>query len=345
MWCDEDGVYGHGGEGFYFEEGKDFYDMKKRLCVSRRLPDRVAERLLRDYDVDYNWEDDLFDRGMLLSRCVGVEGMIVCPTDCLDGEVIGLLPGSVRIIATYSVGYDHIDVEAARSRGIVVTYTPDVLTDATADLAFLLLLAASRDVGRYERMLRGGFWRSWSPVCDYAVDMRGKRLGILGMGRIGSGVARRARAFSMRIHYYNRERLPEYLECGAIFHSSRETFLRECDFLSLHAPLTLGTYHFLDREGIGLLPYGAIVVNTSRGGLVDDDALIEGLRTGRVGAAGLDVYEGEPNFHRGYLELDNVVLYPHIGSATRETRDRMGFMVLDNIDAVLSGGDALNPVG
>jgi lactate dehydrogenase-like 2-hydroxyacid dehydrogenase len=247
------------------------------------------------------------------------------------------LPDSVQIIATFSVGYEHIDLEAARDRGMRVTNTPDVLTDATADVAMLLLLAAARRAHEGERMVREDRWHGWKITEMLGVHVSGKRLGILGMGRIGRAVARRARGFDMELHYSNRSRLGPELECGATFHADPEDLLRVSDFLSIHCPASPQTHHFLDRARIALLPRRAVVVNTARGTVVEDEALIEALRSGRLAAAGLDVFEGEPNINPGYRELPNAFLLPHLGSATVETRDAMGFKCLDNLDAHFAG--------
>ena len=238
---------------------------------------------------------------------------------------------------SFSVGYEHIDIAAAKARGIQVTNTPDVLTDATADIALLLLLAAARRAHEGALMVRENRWSGWSTTQLVGVHVTGKRLGILGMGRIGRAVAQRARGFEMEIHYNNRSRLPEELEQGAIFHSDPEELLPHCDFLSINCPASPEMHHFLDRRRIAMLPERAVVVNTARGPLVDDDALIEALNSGRIAAAGLDVFEGEPNIDPRYRDVVNAFLLPHMGSATVETRNDMGFKCLDNLDAFFAG--------
>ena len=259
------------------------------------------------------------------------------PTDKLTAEVIGRLPKSVKMIATFSVGYEHIDVNAAKAKGLPVSNTPDVLTDATADIALLLMLGAARRAYEGERAVREATWKSWSTTYMLGVHMSGKRLGIFGMGRIGQAVAKRARAFDMQIHYFNRRRLPAHQEQGAIYHASADEMLPSCDFLSINAPGGPETHHWLNAERIGRLPDKAIVVNSSRGPLVDDNALITALKSGKLFAAGLDVFENEPNIHPGYRDLPNVFLLPHLGSATVETRNAMGFKALDNLDAFFAG--------
>jgi glyoxylate reductase len=242
----------------------------------------------------------------------------------------------MRVIATFSVGYDHVAVEAAAARRITVCNTPGVLSVATAETVMLLILAAARRAGEGERLVRSGQWQGWAPTQLIGTQVSGKRLGIFGMGRIGREVARMARAFDMEVHYRDQARLPAELEQGAIFHDSDESFLPQCQVLSLNAPGGASTRHWLNAARIALLPRGAVVVNAARGTLVDDAALIAALHGGQVGYAGLDVYDGEPMVNPGYLVLQNVVLLPHLGSATLETRDAMGFLALDGIDAVLA---------
>jgi lactate dehydrogenase-like 2-hydroxyacid dehydrogenase len=255
----------------------------------------------------------------------------------LDAEFFRRVSASVKVIATFSVGYDHIDVRAAAERKIAIANTPGVLNDATADVAMLLLLGASRRAYEEQQLVRTGAWAKASAVRLLGWDCAGKVLGIFGMGRIGQAVARRARAFGMKIHYSNRNRLPLDLAGDAVFHESPQDLLRVSQFLSLHAPYTPETHHFLNVQNIALLPAGAIVINAARGGLVEDAALIAALKTGRVAAAGLDVFEGEPNINPEYIGLTNTFLLPHIGSATLETNTAMGMLALDNIDAVLAG--------
>lgn len=310
---------------------------RPRILVTRKLPEAVEDRLCRDYQAELNTAD-LPRSGMeLATAAAGRDGLIVTPTETMDAATLALLPESVRIIATFSVGYEHIDLEAAAKRGIVVTNTPGVLTDATAEIAFLLLLAAARRAHEGEALLRAGGWTGWTPTQLLGTGLSGERLGIVGMGRIGQAVARRARAFEMEIHYHNRTRLPAAEEAGAVFHPEVDSLLAASRFLSLHCPLTPATRHFLDARRLARLPAGAIVVNTARGPVVDDHALIAALRSGRVAAAGLDVYEGEPKLHPGYLGLPNVCLLPHLGSATVATRNAMGFTALDNLDAFFAG--------
>jgi lactate dehydrogenase-like 2-hydroxyacid dehydrogenase len=317
---------------------------RPKLLVTRRLPPAVTERLVRDYDAIANADDHIMPAEEILAKAAGCEALLVTPSDKVNAALVRQLPESVRMIATFSVGHEHIDLEACKSRGLPVSNTPDVLTDATADIALLLMLGAARRAYEGERAVRDATWKSWSTTYMLGVHMTGKRLGFFGMGRIGQAVARRARAFSMTIHYHNRKRLPADLEQGAIFHADAETMLPHCDFLSINAPGGADTHHWINAARIAMLPDGAVVVNTSRGGLVDDTALIAALKSGKVFAAGLDVFENEPNLNPAYRELSNVFLLPHLGSATVETRNAMGFKALDNLDAFFAGQPLLDRV-
>jgi lactate dehydrogenase-like 2-hydroxyacid dehydrogenase len=308
---------------------------KPVLLVTRRLPPAVEARAARDYDARLTASDMPIPD--IVTRAAGADAVLTCPGDAFDAALIGALPDSVKVIATFSVGYDHVDVPAATARGIAVCNTPDVLSLATAECALLLILAASRRAGEGERLIRAGRWDGWAPTQLMGVGAAGRRLGIFGMGRIGRELARLAGGLGMTIHYRDVARLPPGLEAGATFHDTDASFLPACDVLSLNAPGGGSTRHWLNAERIAQLPRGAVVVNAARGSLVDDVALIAALRSGQVGYAGLDVYDGEPKVHPGYLELENVVLLPHLGSATVSTRDAMGFLALDGINAVLAG--------
>lgn len=308
---------------------------KSRVLATRHFPPDVEARLAANFDAVLNPGDRLYDGPALIKASEGCDGIMCAAGDPLNAETIAGLPASVRMIATFSVGYEHVDVAAAAKRGILVSNTPDVLTDATADITLLCLLGAARRAHEGMSMLRTHSWVGWTPTQLMGVHVTGKRLGILGMGRIGQAVADRARAFRMQIHYSNRSRLPADLEKGAIFHADANDMLPHCDFLSINAPMTPATRKWLDAARIDQLPKGAVVVNTARGGLVDDEALIAALNSGRVAAAGIDVFDGEPKIHQGYYGLTNAFLLPHMGSATVETRNAMGFKALDNLEAFL----------
>jgi len=311
--------------------------MKPVVLVTRKLPDAVEERLRRDYDPILNPQDTLYSSDEIIERAKGADAILPCHTEQFTAEVITRLPESVRVIANYSVGYDHVDTEAAKARGLIVTNTPEVLSDATAELTMMLMLGAARRASEGERLVRTREWKDWSPSFMVGTQLTGKRLGILGFGRVGRVVAKRARAFDMQIHYNDLQHMPPALEEGAIYHQTPEELMPHCDFLTLHTVASPETIKLLNADRIALLPDGAIVVNASRGVVVDDDALIAALKSGKLTAAGLDVYNDEPNINPEYRQLSNVFLMPHIGSATRETRIAMGFRALDNLDAIFAG--------
>ena len=310
---------------------------KPVVLVTRKLPDAVLSRCAESYDARINADDTVMDQETLLDQAEGCDAILCCSSEKFSAQVIDRLPASVRALATFSVGLEHINLEAAKGRGLIVTNTPDVLTDSTADITMLLLLGAARRAYEGERMLREDAWVGWNPNQLLGVHVSGKRLGILGMGRIGRAVAQRARGFDMEIHYHNRSRLDPELEQGATYHSSPESLLEASEFLCLNAPATPQTEKFLNAERIAKLPERGVVVNTARGSLVDDEALQAALKSNRLAAAGLDVFEGEPRIHPGYRGLDNVFILPHLGSATLETRNAMGFKCCDNLDAVFAG--------
>ncbi|MGF1640920.1 MAG: 2-hydroxyacid dehydrogenase [Rhodospirillales bacterium] len=312
-------------------------DPKPVVLVTRKLPDPVEARLCRDYQPRLNRDDRQYGADEIVALAEGAAAILPCHTETFDADVIARLPASVRAIANFSVGYDHVDIAAAKARGLIVTNTPDVLSDATAEIAMLLLIGAARRAGEGERLVRMRAWKDWSPAFMVGIQVTGKRLGILGLGRVGRVVAKRARGFDMEIHYHNRHRLDRAAEAGAAYHPTVESLLAHSPFLSIHCPATDATRGLLDARRIALLPDGAIVVNTARGAIVDDEALIAALRSGKLAAAGLDVFNGEPDIHPGYRELKNTFLLPHVGSATRETREAMGFRALDNLDAVFAG--------
>jgi lactate dehydrogenase-like 2-hydroxyacid dehydrogenase len=315
---------------------------KSILLVTRRLPPAIEARAAAEFDARLTTSDVPMQD--VVAQAAGADAILTCPGDNFDAALIKALPSSVKVIATFSVGFDHIDIASAAARGIAVCNTPDVLSVATAETALLLILAAARRAGEGERLIRSGRWQGWAPTQLLGVGVVGRRLGIFGMGRIGRELAGLARGIGMTIHYRDMARLPPEMEAGAIFHDNDASFLAACDILSLNAPGGGATYHWLNQDRIALLPHGAVVVNAARGTLIDDAALIAALKTGQVGFAGLDVFEGEPALNPGYLELENVVLLPHLGSATVATRDAMGFLALDGIAAALAGGKPANLV-
>src|SRR5271163_198312 len=313
---------------------------KPILAVTSRYTKEVEDRIDRDYNARRNPDQFAFSQQKLLSAAEGADALFITPADRLDSEFLQKVSPTVKVIVTYSVGFEHIDLEAAARRKISVAYTPGVNHEATADIAMLLLLGASRRAYEAQELVRTGAWRPMTPDMLLGWQVGGKVLGILGMGRVGQAVAHRARGFGMKIHYSDASELPAEIVGDAVYHKDPSDLLRVSQFLSLHAPETPQTHHFLNAKTISLLPPGAIVVNTARGGLLADDELIAALKSGRVAAAGLDVFEGEPKLNPEYVSLKNTFLLPHIGSATIETRTAMGMLALDNVDAVLNGRPA-----
>jgi lactate dehydrogenase-like 2-hydroxyacid dehydrogenase len=320
--------------------------MRSRLVLAALMPHDVVMRARDEFDaLVVEGKDDMTAAQVVQAATEHrADAIMFTNTLPLSAEAIARLPASVRVGATSSVGYDHIDVAAAKARGVMVTNTPDVLTECTADFAFMMLLAAARRAYEYDKIMRAG-WRFRIGQGDLlGVRVTGKTLGILGMGRIGRAVAQRARGFDMTVLYHSRNRLRPELEQGARHFSSFHDMLPHCDFLSLHAPAGPATDKIVNGDALAKLKRGAVLVNVSRGGLVDEEALLDALKSGQVFAAGLDVFRSEPDYDMRFAELNNVILSPHIGSASVETRNAMGFRALDNIAAVLAGRGAIDPL-
>jgi len=317
---------------------------KPKLLIARKLRPLVEERAARDYDVVLNHDDKVLSSEELITACRAVDAVLPCHSEHFSAEVIKAIGSGLKIIANHSVGTDHVDLAAAKAAGIVVTNTPDVLSDATAEIAILCMLGAARRGAEGDALVRSGQWNFWSPAFMVGRQVTAKRFGVLGMGRVGQVTAERARGFGMEIHYHNRRRLPEHLEKGAIFHDSLESLLAVSDVLSLHCPSTPDNKGIINAQTLGLLPDRAIVVNTARGALIDEVALVEALKSGKLFAAGLDVFQTEPGGNPALASLPNVFLLPHIGSATEETRDAMGFRALDNLDAYFAGKEPADRV-
>jgi lactate dehydrogenase-like 2-hydroxyacid dehydrogenase len=320
--------------------------MPSRLVLAALMPRDVVARAREEFEaVVVEGEDDMTAAQVIEAAAAHrADAIMFTNTLPLSADAIARLPASVLVGATSSVGYDHIDVAAAKARGLVVTNTPGVLTECTADFSFTMLLAAARRAYEYDRIMRAG-WRYRIGQGDLlGVRVTGKTLGILGLGRIGRAVAQRARGFDMKVLYHSRHRLPPELEQGAQYFASFHDMLPHCDFLSLHAPATPATDKIINAEALARIKRGAVLVNVSRGGLVDEDALLDALTSGQLFAAGLDVFRSEPDFDMRFAALDNVILSPHIGSASVETRNAMGFRALDNIAAVLAGKPAIDPL-
>jgi glyoxylate reductase len=316
--------------------------MPEKVLVTREIPD-AGLRLLRDFDVSVLHERPP-ERDELLEAVRGAAGILPTVTEKMDAEIMDAAGDGLKVIANMAVGYDNVDVEAATERGVVVTNTPEVLNETTADTAFMLLLAAARRLGEAERLLRSGGWDAWGPMQLTGPDVWGKKLGVVGFGRIGQAVARRARGFDMEILYHDQYRNEEAeQELGARYLDLNE-LLRACDFISVHTPLTDETHHLIGATELDRMKPETVLVNTSRGPVVDEASLADALAEDRIFAAGLDVYEEEPEVHPRLLELENVVLAPHIGSASVETRDKMAVLAAENIVAVLSGEEPKTPV-
>ena len=316
------------------------------IIVTRRLPEPVEDALRARFDARLSPDDRPLTAGELADALRSADGVLPTVTDAITAEVLSAEPLRTRILANFGVGVNHIDLDAARARGIVVTNTPDVLTDDTADLAIALMLMVARRLGEGERELRAGAWTGWRPTHLVGRTLRGRRLGIIGYGRIGRAVAARARqAFGMRVRYVRRStgspsladaRGDEYAEPAP----SLEALLEESEILSLHCPLTPETHHLMNASRIARLPRGAILINTARGPIVDELALIDALRRGHLFGAGLDVYENEPRVRPELIAMENVALLPHLGSATQETRVAMGMRAVENLVAFFRDGVA-----
>ena len=316
--------------------------MPEKILVTREIPE-AGLRLLEGFEVTVLSENPP-ERGELLEAVRGAAGILPTVTEQMDAEVMDAAGDGLKVIANMAVGYDNVDVEAATERGVVVTNTPEVLNETTADTAFMLLLAAARRLGEAERLLRSGGWDAWGPKQLRGPDVWGKRLGVVGFGRIGKALARRARGFDMDLVYHDQYRNQEAeRELGARY-LELDDLLRTSDFVSVHTPLTPETTHLIGVEELEKMKPEAVLVNTSRGPVVDEAGLAQALAEGRIFAAGLDVYEEEPEVHPKLLELQNVVLAPHIGSASIETRDRMAALAAENIVAVLRGEEPKTPV-
>lgn len=306
---------------------------KPVVVITRRLPRDVETRMMELFEARLNADDTAMSAERIIDTCNGAQVLVPTVTDRIDADIIAKLPKTVTLIANFGVGVNHIDLEAAAARKIVVTNTPGVLTEDTADMAACLLLAAPRRLVEGERLIRSGNWDGWSPTFMIGHRISEKRLGIIGMGRIGQALARRVRGFGMTVHYHNRRRLHSELEreLEATYWDNLDQMLAHMDFISINCPHTKETHHLLSAERLALLKAHAFVVNTARGEIIDEAALARMLASGKIAGAGLDVYEREPAIEPALLELDNVVLAPHLGSATHEGRIAMGERVIVNI--------------
>jgi lactate dehydrogenase-like 2-hydroxyacid dehydrogenase len=321
--------------------------VKQKILVTRATFDDVVDKLRERFDVEDNQKDDApWSAEELRRRIADKDGLLPTGSDRVDAALLDAAP-RLKAVCNIAVGYNNIDLAACSERGIVATNTPGVLDDTTADTTWALLMAAARRITEAERWLRAGHWKGWKNDQFLGVDVHHATLGIIGMGRIGQAIAQRAKGFSMRVLYYNRKRLPAKVErqSGAKY-VGFEKLLRESDFVSLNMPYSPSSHHLIGAKELALMKRTAVIVNAARGGVVDDAALIAALKDKRIAAAGIDVFEGEPRFNPGFLELDNVALVPHIGSATRATRTAMAVLASKNLTASLSGKrppNLLNP--
>ncbi len=317
--------------------------MKKKILVTRKLLKENEDKLKELFDVKLNQNDELYSPEKILELSKDCDGILSAITDKFDENLINKLSPSIKIIANFAVGFGNIDIQAAKKKNIIVTNTPEVLDDATADIAILLLLGASRKVLEARRAAEKQDW-TWSANFLLGKQMSNKKLGILGMGRIGRAVAKRARGFGMEIHYHNRNQLSKELEEGAIYHPSIKDLFKQSDFLSINCPATKETNKLINKETINYLPKNPVVANAARGDIIDDEAMIEALKSKRVFALGLDVYNGEPKIHPEYLKLDNIFLLPHLGSATKRTRWDMGYRATENLENFFKSGNPKDKV-
>ena len=309
------------------------------IWFPRKLSDATLARARSTYDIIVNEADTPGTADEIIAMSAQVDAMVPCHSEHFSADVVAALDPRLKIVANHSVGVDHCDLPALKARGITVTNTPDVLSDATAEIAMLLMLGAARRAVEGDALVRDGKWSDWSPAFMVGKQVSGARLGIIGMGRVGRAFAEKVRGFGMDIHYHNRTRLAEADEHGATYHPTLETLLPEVDFISLHCPATPETTDLINTTTLAKMRDGAVLVNTARGAVVDEDALIAALSSGKISAAGLDCFKVEPGGNPQFAQFPQVMMLPHIGSATRATRDAMGFRALDNLDAFFAGKD------
>jgi lactate dehydrogenase-like 2-hydroxyacid dehydrogenase len=315
----------------------------KKILITRKLIQASEQYATKIFNAKLNKEDKILSKDDLLSLSNDCDGILSSLTEKIDADVISKFSDKIKIISNFAVGFGNIDLIAAKKRNIIVTNTPDVLTDATAEIAILTLLGAAR---RAKEGLEWANKKNWVWSADFLMgkQLTGAKLGILGMGRIGRAVAERARSFGMIIHYYNRSQLDKNLESGAIYHNSLKSLLSESEFFSINCPATKETKHIINKETLKYFPDGAIVSNSARGDMIDDNAMVEALKNGKIFSLGIDVYNGEPNIHPEYLTLPNVFVLPHLGSATVKTRTAMGNLAVSNLEEFFKTGKCKNTV-
>ena len=315
----------------------------KKILITKRLPKACEENALKIFEANFNDNDELYSQSKVIEMSQGHDGILTSLTDKMDAETINKLPDSIKILSNFAVGFGNIDLEAAKKRNIAVTNTPDVLTDATAEIGILLILGACRRASEGIQSARDSNWK-WS--ADYLIgkQLTGTRLGILGMGRIGQKIAKIAKSLGMIIHYHNRSKLNSEKEQEATYHDNLKSLLSVSDVLSICCPASKETIDLINKETIEYLPKGAVVTNVARGDIVDDEALIDALDRRKIYAVGLDVYKGEPNWNPGYLKHKSAFILPHLGSATKETRTAMANLAIDNLEEFFKKGTCRNKV-
>ena len=317
--------------------------MKKKVLITRKLLRSNEEKASKLWDTKLNLNDEVYSQKKLIELSKGFDGILSSLTDKIDEKVINSLPSSIKIISNFAVGFGNIDHEAAKKRNIAVTNTPDVLTDATAEIAMLLILGACRRANEGINYARKENWK-WSADFLIGKQLTGSRLGILGMGRIGRAVAKLAKSFGMEIHYRNRSRLNPEIEMGAKYHESIKSLFSVSDVLSICCPATKETKDIINKETLEYFPTGSIITNVARGDMIDDEAMVQALINRKIYAIGLDVYKGEPKIHPGYLNQPTAFILPHLGSSTKKTRTAMADLAIDNIDEFFRTGKCRNRI-
>ncbi len=315
----------------------------KKVLITRKLLRSNEDRISKIWDANLNLNDEVYSQKKLIELSQGCDGILTSLTEKIDENVVKKLSESVKIISNFAVGFGNIDLKATKKRNIVVTNTPDVLTNATAEIAMLLILGAAR---RASEGLLHAKKKNWKWSADFLIgkQLTGSRLGILGMGRIGRAIAKLAKAFGMEIHYHNRSKLNPDLEMGAIYHENIKSLFSVSDILSINCPATKETKHIINKETLEFFPTGAIITNSARGDMIDDEAMVQALINRKIYAVGLDVYNGEPNLYSGYLNQPNAFILPHLGSATKKTRTAMADLAISNIEEYFKTGNCKNKV-
>ena len=315
----------------------------KKILITRKLIKESEEKASKTFEPIFNSNDELYSQSKVVEMSKDCDGILTSLTDKMDQETINKLPDSIKIISNFAVGFGNIDLETAKKRGIAVTNTPEVLSDATAEIGILLILGACRRASEGIEAAREGGWK-WS--ADYLIgkQLTGTRLGILGMGRIGQKIAKIAKSLGMVIHYHNRSKLKDEKEDGAIYHDNIKSLFAVSDVLSICCPATKETENMINKETVEYFPKGAIITNVARGDIIEDEALIDALNRRKIYAVGLDVYKNEPNLNQGYLKIKTAFILPHLGSATKDTRIAMANLAIDNIDEFFKTGNCSNKV-